>query len=151
MDPHPDFAGVEWPRDFGLGDYRLTPLSPEFVDEDFDSVIETGELLDGIFGAWPNGLTRESNLIDLAWHEREFTAKRSFSWIVRDNRADYFGCFYLFPALGERGAAKAALWLCNVTDRRKVARVLKSDLEIWLADNLPSGVAVTWTTRPILE
>ena len=151
MDPHPDFAGVAWPRSFALGDHSLTPLIPDVVDEDFDAVIATGALLDGIFGSWPSGLTREKNLIDLAWHDREFTAKRSFSWVLRDSRDTYVGCFYLFPAIGERGKAKAAMWLCNVPDRLEMARKLKRDLDAWLSENLPSGVTATWTTRPVLE
>lgn len=151
MDPHPDFEGVDWPRRFALGDHVLTPLAPEFVDEDFDAVIATGDLLDGIFGAWPEGLTREENLIDLAWHEREFTARRSFSWIVRDRGGTYLGCFYLYPAIGARGAATAALWLCDIPDRLPTARMLKLALDAWLSDNLPPGIAVAWTTRPELE
>ena len=151
MDPHPDFAGVEWPRQFALGDLLLTPLSPEFVDEDFDAVMASADVVDGIFGTWPSGLTRESNLIDLAWHDREFTAKRSFSWIVRNARGTYIGCFYLYPLIGGRGAAKAALWLCDVPSRLAVAQDLKAALDAWLTENLPPDISVTWTTRPILE
>lgn len=151
MDPHPDFADVTLPRDVALGAYRLTPLSPEFVDEDLEAVLATAPLLDGIFGDWPAGLTREVNLIDLAWHEREFTARRSFSWIVRDSAGAYAGCFYIFPALGMRGAAKAALWLCDMPERDEAARGLKAALTDWMAGAMPSGISITWTTRPELD
>ncbi|MFK7881707.1 hypothetical protein [Roseobacter sp.] len=151
MDPHPDFVEVTLPRDFALGAYRLAPLSPEFVDEDFDAVMASEHLLTGIFGDWPDGLTREDNLIDLAWHEREFTARRSFSWIIRDQTGAYAGCFYVFPALGSRGSAKAALWLCDISNRVSVARALREDLSDWLVETFPSGIDIAWTTRPKLD
>ncbi len=151
VDPHPDFAEVNWPRQFALGAFQLTPLAPDYVDEDFEAVLATAPLLDGIFGSWPEGLTREGNLIDLAWHEREFTARRSFSWILRDEGETYIGCFYLFPHLGTRGFATAALWLCDVPNRLGVAQELKTGLGSWLSDNLPRSIDVTWVTRPVLE
>lgn len=151
MDPHPDFADVVLPRDFALGAYRLTPLSPDFVDEDFDAVMAAGPLMTGIFGSWPEGLTRADNLIDLAWHEREFTARRSFSWIVRDPSGEYLGCFYVFPTLGRRGHAKAALWLCEMPDRAGVAQTLQAALSAWLAETLPPGIVITWAIRPELD
>ena len=151
MEPHPDFAAIEWPRDFALGDHRLTPLSHQFVDEDFAAVMASAPLFGDFFGDWPEGLTRDENLIDLAWHDREFTTRRSFSWIIRDRDGAYQGCFYLSPAMGMRGRANAAFWLCNIPDRNAVASALKSALETWLATNLPDGVVLTWTTSPELE
>ena len=148
VNPHPDFAAVDWPRRFPLGGFLLTPLTHAFVDEDYAAVMATAPLFDGIFGTWPEGLTREDNLIDLAWHDREFTARRSFSWIVRDVQEAYIGCFYLFPELGMRGRAKAVLWLCDIPARVSVASQLKDALSNWLADNLPPGIAIEWTSRP---
>ncbi len=148
MDPHPDFADVTLPRDFGQNGFQLTPLSPEFVDEDLAAVMASADLMDGIFGDWPSGLTREANLVDLAWHEREFTARRSFSWIVRDDDRTYIGCFYLFPELGTRGQANAVFWLCDLPQRAAVAQNLKQVLTDWLARVLPSNINVTWSTRP---
>ena len=151
VDPHPDFADVNWPRHFALAVFQLTPLAPDCVDEDYEAVLATAPLLDGIFGGWPEGLTREANLIDLAWHEREFTARRSFSWILRDDGATYIGCFYLFPHLGTRGCATAAMWLCDIPNRLAIAQALKMELDSWLADNLPRSIDVTWVTRPVME
>ncbi|MEM1387186.1 MAG: hypothetical protein AAF748_06135 [Pseudomonadota bacterium] len=150
MTPHPDFADIALPRDFALGAVRFTPLSPEHVDEDLAAVQATAPLLEGIFGTWPSRLTREDNLIDLAWHEREFTARRSFSWILRDAGGAYIGCFYLFPAIGQRGAAEAALWLCDIPDRVVVAAQLKAALTDWMARVVPQHIAITWNTRPDL-
>lgn len=150
MDPHPDFAEIDLPRSFDLGGFKLAPLAPENVDEDFAAVQATAHLMDGIFGDWPTGLTHEANLIDMAWHEREFTARRSFSWIVRDGHGAYVGCFYLFPELGTRGRAKATFWLCDLPDRTTIAANLKAELGAWLTGAMPPGLALTWVTRPVI-
>jgi hypothetical protein len=72
------------PRSFDLPRFRIAPLAPAHVDEDFDAVTGSPRMMKGLFGDWPDGLTREENMIDLAWHEREFTLRRSFSWIARN-------------------------------------------------------------------
>lgn len=152
MQPHPDFADITFPRSLTLGAIHLTPLSPDFVDEDLAAVQQTDKagLIDGIFGPWPLGLTREMNLIDLAWHEREFTAKRSFSWILRNSEGAYLGCFYLFPELGKCGHASAAFWLCDLPARRELAVTLKAALAEWMSETLPETITITWNTRPDL-
>lgn len=151
MKPHPDFAATDFPRSFLLGDHHLTPLTHAHVDEDFAAVMATAPLFGDFFGDWPNGLTLEDNLIDLAWHDREFTTKRSFSWIIRDSENVYAGCFYIFPEIGTRGKATAALWLCDIPDRAAVARLIKDALVAWTAEHLPDDIALTWTTSPTLD
>lgn len=150
MKPHPDFVGIDLPRSHVLGDFYLTPLSPDQVDEDFDVVMQSAPLLKDTFGTWPEGLTRESNLVDLAWHEREFTAHRSFAWILRDADARYLGCFYIYPAIGDRGWADAVMWLRDMPKRETTAKRLKDALAEWLVGVLPPDVKLVWLTRPII-
>ena len=95
-------------------------------------------------------MARETNLIDMAWHDREFDARRAFSWIIRDAEGTYLGCFYLFPELGTRGRAKATFWLCDLPDRVGFAATLKQDLSSWLADKISPAIILTWVTRPTL-
>lgn len=151
MAPHPDFTALDWPREFVLRNYRLTPLTHAQVDEDYEAVMATAPLLGDFFGDWPNGLTREENMIDLAWHDREFTTKRSFSWIIRDAANAYIGCFYVSPEPGARGQAHADMWLCDLPARCAVAAELKDALSSWLDDHLPNEIALTWATSPSLD
>ncbi len=151
LEPHPDFAAIALPRSLELGIYNLTPLSPAEVDEDYAAVMATAPLLGDFFGDWPEGLTRAENLIDLAWHEREFTTKRSFSWIIRNTSGSYIGCFYLSPAPGMLGQCQADLWLCDIADRTATAHGIKSALADWLAEHLPDTIALTWATSPKLD
>ena len=148
MLPHPDFAGIDFPRSLVLGQVRFTPLSPEYVDEDFDAVMASAPLLARVFGSWPEGLTREDNLIDLAWHEREFTSRRSFSWILRAGAGTYIGCFYIYPGIGHRGRAQVVLWLCDIDQRDQIAARLKTDILEWLAGTVPEGIVIDWLSSP---
>lgn len=149
MDPHPDFADVTLPREFELAGFHLTPLTMDQVDEDLAAVQAAAHLIKGTFGDdWPDGLTRQDNLIDLAWHDREFTSGRSFAWIVRDAGGLYLGCFYIYPLIGGRGAAQATLWLGDIADRHPRAATLKAALDSWLADKVPASVTLDWVTSP---
>jgi len=57
-------------------------------------------------GSWPNSdLTFEDDMIDLAWHQREFENSSSFAFTVMNlDETECLGCFYLYPA-GFRGEA----------------------------------------------
>lgn len=150
MQPHPDFADTDLPRSFEIGAYRLTPLSMAQTEEDFAVVTDSAPVLTEIFGDWPAGLTLEDNRVDLAWHDREFTARRSFSWIIRDEGDAYLGCFYVFPELGRRGYADAVIWLRRMDTRTEIATDLFPRLTDWAQNALPASVALSWTTSPQL-
>ncbi|MEM1232845.1 MAG: hypothetical protein AAGH70_01835 [Pseudomonadota bacterium] len=111
-------------------------------------MMESAELLSEGPGDWPDGLTLADNAIDLAWHEREFTVKRSFSWILRDEDGGYLGCFYIYPAIGARGSAKVVLWIRKRADREALAHTLKAELEAWTSTTLPDGIVLDWTCKP---
>ena len=151
MGPHPDFADVAWPRTFDLGAFQLTPLTAQEVEEDYAAVVKAGPLLVEIWEGWPEGLTLDENRVDLAWHDREFTLKRSFSWILRDAAGLYLGCFYVFPAAGARGTAEAVLWVGDVADRTAIAQAAYEALQLWLTKALPRDVDLTWSTSPALQ
>ncbi|MFW5655688.1 MAG: hypothetical protein ACOCYW_08625 [Roseicyclus sp.] len=151
MDPHPDFAGTHLPREADLEGFRLTRLDPSVLDEDYAALMETGRGLAGLWGDWPSGLTREENAVDLAWHDREFTLRRSFAWVVRDPGGRYLGCLYLFPEPGGRGAAEVVTWIREAPDRAALlARVLAA-VSAWIGPRLPAGIDLRWRTSPQLE
>ncbi|MEM6941250.1 MAG: hypothetical protein AAF943_15610 [Pseudomonadota bacterium] len=148
MLPHPDFAAAHFPRAATLATCTLTPLDMAQTEEDFAAVTSSAAVLDGVFGDWPAGLTLEDNRIDLAWHDREFTCNRSFSWIIRGGAEAYLGCLYLFPEIGARGTAEAVIWLRKMPDRDALARQIFPDLMDWLTPQVPPEVRVQWTQSP---
>mgnify|MGYP006275731027 CR=1 FL=1 len=112
MRAHPDFADRAIPEFVELGPYRLTRLGMADLDEDFAAVTESAGILEGLFGDdWPRGLTREDDLLDLAWHEREFSLGRSFAWVIRDSAGAYLGCAYVFPPWDPTAPLEAYCWL----------------------------------------
>lgn len=148
MQPHPDFADTALPRHVELGAFRLTPLTTEHTEEDCAAVMSSAPVLTGVFGTWPDGMTLEENRIDLAWHDREFTLNRSFSWIIRDAGDTYLGCFYVFPDPGTRGTAQAVIWIKAHPQRDATARTVIPRLQSWAAAHLPEHVTLRWTLSP---
>jgi hypothetical protein len=82
--------------------YHLRMLSIDDVDKDFEAVMASEQRLRGLLdpeSPWPTGLTKREDLIDLAWHEREFTLRRSFAYTVMSaDEAQCLGCMYIFPS-----------------------------------------------------
>ncbi|MCV3271879.1 hypothetical protein [Roseobacter sinensis] len=148
MQPHPDFAGTALPREATFGPFRLSPLSVAQVDEDFKAVTASVRVLTGLFGDdWPKGLTRADNLIDMGWHEREFTALRSFAWIVRDTAGHYLGCAYLYPEIAVRGRGEVVTWMCDTPERLQHLAAFNAAFRDWLTPFLPQGYDLQWTTN----
>lgn len=119
MRPHPAFVDRAPPERLRLGPFGLRALGVADLDEDMAAIAESVAELKGLFGgAWPEGLTREQDLIDLAWHQKEFADSRSFAWVVEDEAGRYIGCAYVVPTLGTTDEADVWWWLRNgATDR----------------------------------
>lgn len=149
MRRHPDFADAPLPRSARLPGFDLTPLTPAQVDEDFAAVVGSAHILKDVFGGtWPEGLTLQDNLYDLAWHDREFALDRSFAWIVRDHEGLYLGCAYLYPEMGRLGFALGCLWIVDRPDRFALQALLQSDLQDWFDEILSRKIEITWRMPP---
>ncbi len=94
--------------------FLLRPLTVHDVIRDYDAVMSSatelaGRMQDG--STWPEGLTLEENLIDLAWHQREFTIRHSFAFTVVSPGGDRcLGCCYLYPPSDPAFDATAFYW-----------------------------------------
>ncbi|MGV3489817.1 MAG: hypothetical protein ACO1OG_00705 [Devosia sp.] len=133
MRPHPLFKDWSIPTVHVLGDFTLRILTVNDVDRDLQAVLESAaEIKSAPPGStWPQGLTRHDNLLDLAWHQREFESKRSFTWVIEDHERTYLGCLYVYPALdGSKAADVHWWWRTGQLADRGGFRVL---IEQWLA------------------
>jgi len=135
MRPHPLFIGRSIPRVHGLGAFTLKALSVNDLDRDFAAVIESAAAIKAANpgSSWPDGLTKEKNLIDLAWHQREFEARRSFAWVIESTGGDYLGCLYVYPSIAGEQAADVVWWWR--TGAAISARSFRPDLQQWLASD----------------
>ena len=71
------------PTDFNVPEriqgtgFHLRTLTIHDVIKDFAAVMDCANWLPGFMepgSTWPRGLTIDENLIDLGWHQREFTS-----------------------------------------------------------------------------
>ncbi|MEX0371605.1 MAG: hypothetical protein AB3N09_13315 [Tateyamaria sp.] len=140
MTPHPDFAQIDVPRTHRLREFELDMLTAQDLDEDYAAVMSSVSVLQGMFGPiWPEGLTRADDEVDLHWHHREFTASRSFAWVIRTKSDGYVGCAYLFPDIVQTGSAEAAYWMIDTPDRIARLNSFGAAYVTWLASFLPDG------------
>jgi hypothetical protein len=96
--------------------YRLEPLTNRWVIEDFAAIIESFPHIDGLIGPpgsipAPGEYTLETNVIELAWHEREFRTRHSFAFAaITHDDAREVGCMYLYPSNRPDADAIGVCW-----------------------------------------
>jgi len=133
MRPHPLFKDWSIPALQVLDEFTLRMLTVEDVERDFIAVMESAaDIKSATPGStWPQGLTLHDNLLDLAWHQREFESRRSFAWIIEDGAGEYLGCLYLYPALtGEKSADVRWWWRTGmVVSKDRFCALLQEWLE----------------------
>lgn len=90
----------------------LRALSVDDLERDFSAVMESAADIRAANpgSSWPDGLTKQKNLIDLAWHQWEFEARRSFAWVIEDGGGQYLGCLYVYPSIAGEAAADVVWW-----------------------------------------
>ena len=121
--------------------YRLRMLTVHDLVKDFDAVISSSAKLREVWPAsdWPLGLTLEENLVDLGWHQREFTTRRSFAFtVVTPDETRVLGCVYINPTRKKNYDAEIYLWTrtsekaTDPTDEQ-----LMTTVENWVAQEWP--------------
>jgi len=112
MRPHPQFKNASIPTVHTLGEFTLKALSVDDLLRDFGAVMASAAEIKAARpgSTWPDGLTIEKNLIDLAWHQREFEARRSFAWVIENSDGAYLGCLYVYPSIAGEASADVAWW-----------------------------------------
>ena len=112
MKPHPLFREFDIPRSYSLGGFHLKALSIHDLVRDHCAIMESAVDIKAANPSvsWPDGLTLEQNLLDLAWHQMEFEKKRSFAWVIEDRNGEYLGCLYVYPAMSGEHSAEVRWW-----------------------------------------
>jgi hypothetical protein len=107
MKPHPAFADRYMPGQHALGGFKLNALSVHDLDRDFSAVTASATAIKAAHPGtrWPYGLTKERNLVDLAWHQREFETRRGFAWVIESSDSEYLGCPYVYPSIAGNSSA----------------------------------------------
>ncbi len=117
--------------------YMLRMLSIDDLELDYEAVMASTERLKGLFdpnSSWPEGLTRRDDLVDLGWHEREFTLRHSFAYTVMAlGDARCLGCCYIFPSSVPGAGASVFYWVRSGLDADARDAELGHILRQWLS------------------
>lgn len=120
------------------GSFQLRALTIHDVVKDYDAVMTSREHLWLRFGdvwGWPaDNLTLEQDLIDLAWHQKEFELKNSFAYAVFT--LDYsriLGCVYIYPPQSDFEDANVWFWARESEFASNLEQDLKTFLMAWLS------------------
>ena len=104
-------ATLEHPR------FRLRMLTIHDLIKDYDAVMSSVTHLQQTYSAiwggdWPAGLTLEEDLIDLGWHQREFTLRTSFAYtMMTPDESRCLGCLYINPTRKGIHDASVTMWV----------------------------------------
>ena len=96
--------------------FKLRPLTIHHVVKDYDAVMTSRDHLWRRFGevwGWPAAdLTLEQDLIDLAWHQKEFQTQSSFAYSVLNlEESQVLGCVYVYPSKLHELDAEIWFWI----------------------------------------
>ena len=135
MRPHPVVKTWSIPRLHSFGEFTLRSLSIGDLERDFGAVMESAADIKAANpgSTWPDGLTKEKNLIDLAWHQREFEARRSFAWVIENAQGEYLGCLYVYPSIAGEQTADVTWWWRTGAEVSRQS--FKEQVVAWLAGN----------------
>jgi hypothetical protein len=123
--------------------YRLEPLTNRWVLHDFAAIIETFPHMEGLIlppGSLPSEgtYTLETNVLELAWHEREFRTRHSFAFaaITHDDRREV-GCMYLYPSMWPEFDAVGCSWARWDPDDAAADDRFFEEFRSWVAADWP--------------
>lgn len=142
--------GFQVPETYQGAGYKLAPLGPEVVRQDYEAYMSSIDHLRKNFGSgkWPYpGITMADARKDVEGELQRFKARTSFAYAVLtpDGSAE-LGCFYLRPSKKPGFDASASLWVTKGQFDKGFEDVLRRDMRRWVAEKWPFR-NVEWDRR----
>ncbi len=131
------------PATLGHPRFHLRMLTVNDLVRDYDAVMTSIEHLQATYSAinggdWPAGLTLEDDLIDLGWHQREFTLRSSFAYtMMSPDETRCLGCVYINPTRKAGHDAAVTLWVRADELASGLDAELEAAVTAWIADLWP--------------
>ncbi len=133
------------PQDFAVPElletkrFRLRMLTIHDVELDYAAVMSSIRHLQTVWNTqWPEGLTREQNLIDLGWHQKEFQRRSSFAYtVVALDESKVLGCVYIYPTHKPGCDAEVYLWAREDDANDELESELEAAVREWLVKDWP--------------
>ncbi len=123
--------------------YRLRMLTVNDLIKDYDAVMSSVDHLQATFAlgdpdGWPGSLTLEEDLIDLGWHQREFTLRTSFAYTMMTlDESRCLGCVYLNPSQTPDHDVQITMWVRASELASDLDMQLFTDVRQWIDDHWP--------------
>jgi RimJ/RimL family protein N-acetyltransferase len=135
-------AEFKVPLSLETADFRLRMLTIHDVVKDFDAVMTSVKSLQGVFcegSKWPEEtLTLEQDLIDLAWHQKEFQRRSSFAYtIMALDESRCLGCLYIYPPSRVEVDAEIIFWVRESELQSGLEQKLCETIKKWMQDAWP--------------
>ena len=110
----------EVPEELVTKNFILRPLTINYLDRDYEAV-----------------------MVDLGWHEREFSLRHSFAYTVLSpqNEEEVIGCCYIYPSDNHEFEVQAYYWIRQ--------DLLSSGLETKLGNTFKAWLEKTWPFKKI--
>ena len=130
--------GRDIPTGFETPRLRVRMLTVHDAVKDYDAVMTSRAQLRGVFPGsdWPrDDLTLEQDLIDLAWHQKEFQIGSSYTHtVVAPDESLVSGCLYLFQPTRPGCEADLIAWVRSDERATGLETHLWAHLDAWLRD-----------------
>ena len=123
--------------------FRLRMLTVNDLVKDYDAVMSSVEHLRTTFSresnnSWPEGLTIEDDLVDLGWHQREFTRRSSFAYtMMAPDESRCLGCVYIMPTRKRGHDCKVEMWVRADALASGLDEELYRTVRAWIAGAWP--------------
>ena len=133
-------SNFDIPPVFETGRFRLRMLSVDDVEQDYEAVIESRELLHSMFGgSWPReGFTLTENLTDLEQHQQEFLNREAFTYtVVSLDESRVLGCVYINPARKVDTNAEVYMWVRQSEYDQGLDAILFQKVKNWMRTSWP--------------
>jgi len=122
--------------------FRLRMLTIHDLDKDYDAVMSSIDHLQGVFGdrsKWPSpDLTKDQDLIDLGWHQKEFQLRSSFAYTVMSlDESECLGCIYIFPSTDPGFEAEVYMWVRKSAFDEGLDPILEKTVKNWIKSSWP--------------
>lgn len=144
-------SGFVVPAGFRHTAFIARMLSVRDLIPDYDAVMSSEKDLIGLMDPasdWPRSLTLEEDLIDLGWHQREFTSRHSFAYtVMAPDESLCLGCCYINPSDLPGFEAAAFYWVRS--SHKHLEDALSTSFRRFLTDEWPfSRVAFPGRDQP---
>ena len=117
--------------------YKLVPLGPEIVKQDYEAYMSSIEHLQKTFtdGTWPNkNVTMADATKDLEGEAAMIKARKAFNYAVMtpDGKRE-LGCVYIGPSKVAGQDAQVKMWVTKAEFDKGFESQLRAEMKGWLA------------------